>query len=130
MTTMKTSFTSGPAIFFCLDAGYLDNLAFIFAVVNISNISTYFRGFPDFSRPSWSDGIDDKDTNRVAYIGTAGIKSTCIRDICTRGTNVKDTSSARGTYVKGAFVRGICAKIIYIGDANTVEHLEMHLQFF
>ena len=127
---MNTSFTSGLAIFFCLDAGYLDILASVSTLVNASNMLTHSKGFPSFLRPSSSDGKGNKGTNRVACIGTANIGSTCTRDTCARAIGARDTSSARGACVKGAFVRGAYVESICARSVGAVEHLEMYLQFF
>ena len=130
VTTMNTSFTSGPAIFSCLDAGYSDILASVSASVNASNMSTRSGGFLGFPRPSSSDGKGAKSTDKVACIGAAGIGSTCTRDTCARGTDAGDTSFAGGVCVKGAFVGGACAESTYAGGASAIEHSEMHLQSF
>ena len=130
VTTMNTSFRSGPAIFSCLDVGYSDILASVSALVNASNMSTHSGGFPGFPRPSSSDGKGAKGTDRVTCTGAAGIGSTCTRDTCARGTGAGDTSSARDPCVKGAFVGGACAESTYAGGASAVEHSGMHSQSF
>ena len=130
VTTMNTSFTSSPAIFFCLDEGYSDILASVSVLVNASNMSTRSGGFPGFPRPSSSDGKGAKGTDRIACIGAAGIGSTCTKDTCARGTGAGDTSSAGGAYVKGAFVGGACAESTCASGASAVEHSGMHLQSF
>ncbi len=112
---MNTSFTSGPAIFSCLDAGYSDILASVSASVNASNMSTRSGGFPGFPRPSSFDDKGAKGTDRVACTGVASIGSTCAR-----GTGAGDTSSAGGA----------CAESTCAGGASAVEHSEMHSQSF
>lgn len=91
------------------------------ALVNASNISTCSRGFSGFSRPSLSNqGKNANNINKAACIEVAGIRSTYIRDICTRNTNAEDAFSIRGT----------CIKSVFVGDTNAVKHLKMHLQSF
>ena len=130
VTTMNTSFTSGPAIFSCLDVGYSDILAFVSASVNASNMSTRSGGFPSFLRPSSSDGKGAKGTDRVAYTETAGIKSNYTRDTCARGTSARDTFFAGGACVKGVFVRGACTENTCAGGASAIKHSGIHSQFF
>ena len=63
---MNTSFISCPAIFSCLDAGYLNILAFVSVSVNTSNISIYSGSFPSFLHPNLSNGKGANSINRVA----------------------------------------------------------------
>ena len=90
VTTLNIFFTSGPANFSCLDAGYLNILASVSALVNTSNMLTHFEGFLGFPRPSLSDGKGAKDTDWVACTGATSLGSTCIRDTCIRGTGAGD----------------------------------------
>ena len=126
ITTMNTSFTSGLAIFSCLDAGYLDILASVFVSVNASNMSTHSGDFSGFPQPSLSDDKVAKDTNRVACIGAAGIGSIYTRDTCARSTSAGNTFFARSACIKGAFVGDTHSKNTYARDASAIKYLGMH----
>lgn len=128
--TIKTSFTSGLAIFSYLDVVYLDNLASVFMSINVSNVSTYCKSFLDFFWPNLFNGKGAKGTNKITYIRATSIGSICTRDTYARGINIKDTFFTGGACINSAFIKGVCAKNTYIRSASAVKHLEMHSQSF
>lgn len=72
VTTLETSFTSGPSIFSYLDAGYSYSLVSVSALVNASNMlicSGSFSGFP-----------------QLCLTGARGAKDTCIEGVCIENT--------------------------------------------
>lgn len=120
--TMNTSFISGPTIFSCLDAGYLNILAFVSVLVNTSNMSTYSRSFPSFLQPSLSNGKGANSINRLACTRAAGIESTYTRDTCAKSTSAGDTFFARGVSIQVVFFGDVCMKSTCIGSTSAVKY--------
>lgn len=106
---MKTSLANSQVIFPYLDARYSDSLASISLSVNVSNILTYFRGFPSFL---WLCSIGDKRAKSAnvgdGYIGNFDIRDTYIADTYTRSASVRDT------YMKITSTENTCIEISYI----------------
>lgn len=92
------------AIFFCWDIGYLNSLAFVFALVNILNILICFKKFPSFLQLNLSDSKNAKSINRVACIRAVGIKSNYIRNTYAKNTT-RNTFFIKSTYIKDVFVK-------------------------
>lgn len=83
VTTIKTSFTNGVIVFFCLNARYLNSLVSISTLINTLNMSTHFGGFLVFPRPSLCNDKGGKNINKIVCIRAASIRSTCARGVDT-----------------------------------------------
>lgn len=79
VTILETSFTSGLAIFFCLDIKHSHSLAFVFVLINTSNILICYEGFPDFLQLCLTNVRDAKN---------ARIEGICIETFYTRSGNL------------------------------------------
>lgn len=138
MTILKISFLSISVIS-------------IFSLVNILNLSTCSRDFWNILQlystsgknvkdadwdiiltwPSSSDSKGIKSSNKDVYIEATNIKNTCTRDIYTNiGTDTRNTSYIGDNNIKSIFIRGTCAKSAYIGSANAIKYLGIHLYSF
>lgn len=91
--TMKTSFISSLAIFSFIDARYLDSLASVFVFVNILNIIPYSKSSLGFLQPSLFNSKSTKSINKIAYIRSDNIRSTCIRNIYAKSIYTRDIFS-------------------------------------
>lgn len=109
-----------------LEMFFLNSLViFVFLLVNISNLLTYFRGFSSFLQLylsttkhvksadwdiilTWPKLFNSKNTRNIVrstYIEVANIGSIYIKNIyANKDTSAKKSSFARGTYIKGVFV--------------------------
>lgn len=118
MTDLETSFSSNPVIF-------------IFCLVNVSNLLTCSKNFPNFLqlyligakdvkgaykdimliRPSLSDGKDANNIGKGTYIKAASIGSICIRDTYAN----KYTSAGNASFAR---------------SAGAIKHSKIYLQSF
>lgn len=90
VTTLKTAFASGLTISPCLDVGYLNNLASVSPLINVSNMLTYLWDFLDYLQ-----------------LGLFGMKSINVENTCTRGTCIGDTYT-EDVYIGRACTESIC----------------------
>lgn len=160
VTTVKTSFAWGLAIFSCIDAKYSDSLASIAPLVNTSNIFTCFRNIRGFPQLCSIDARGAKSADvgnsciggfsvRDACIESADTESPCARGFCIKDVYIKAfygdvtcivSASVGYTYSWGAciddsFAREVCARSIifgsaYIDSTDAIECSKIHWQFF
>lgn len=137
ITTVKTSFTSGPAIFSYLDVGYLDTLVYISPSINTSNMLTCSGCFSSFLQ---SGSLSAKDIDvESACAGCTFAKASCFESACTWGASVgdictKSTCMGAGTCfgntctgaadvesacIRRTYTRSICFDDACIGDTGT-----------
>lgn len=129
-----------PAIFFCLDAGYLDSLAFLSVLIHTPNMLSYFGGFLDFplSLSTKEKGIKGADIGGF-WLDNACVGGFIIKDVGTKSVYIVGTCAERA-YIGSTCINNIYAKDAYIGVASDknicagsiyiIEHLKMHLQSF
>lgn len=114
MIIPKTILMNNPIIFFCLDAGYLNSLAFIFALINTSNILTCSKKFLDFLQQNLFNN------NKITYIGAVSIRNTCIKAIYAKSTCIKDTDIKDFFFARNVDVKSFCA----------IKYSKIYLQLF
>ena len=116
MTILEATYSLGMmtclAIFFFLEAGYLDSLASVSPSVHAADTLTCSGGFSGFLQPNSSDDKGSKGTNRGASIETARIGSTSTRDTCSGDTCIGNTSAG------GVYARSACIGVACIGNTS------------
>lgn len=113
MTTIKTSFASGLAIFSSLNAKYSDNLVSVSLSINTSNILTYSKDFLCFLWPCLTRAKNAKSTNiEKSYIESFCVKDACIKSASTESANTADLNT------KIACIKAFCGKVTCIKNAN------------
>lgn len=128
--TLKTSFLSSLAIFFCLDTVYQGDGASVFSLLDVSNLFTiqqilnkgiiltysgYFLGCLQLCLIDTNNvkGVDV----RGIYIGNACISDTFVESIC-----------IGVAYVGGVCVKDTSIKSVYSSGVDAIKHLEILLQ--
>lgn len=87
---LKTFFSSNPIVF-------------VFLLVNLSNLSTCFKGFSDFSQ-LYLAGTKSSDTGEI-----------CIRQICINDTYIENVLAyASDVCIEGAGTKSTCIRDVYI----------------
>lgn len=99
--TLKTFFSSNPIVF-------------IFLLVNLSNLSTCFKDFSDFSQ-LYLAGTKSSNTGEICirqtYINDAYIENILAYagDVCIKGAGTKSTC-IRDVYIRGIYSNDVCTR--------------------
>lgn len=96
----------------CLNAGYLDSLAFVSLLVNTSNILRYSESFLGYLQPK-----------------SFNTKSTHAKNVYIKGA-FEGNTSANNVYIGKKCIKNTSIGIAYINITGIIKRLKIHLQSF